>query len=326
MRSSELDNDLTRQHAGEPLGERIIVSGRVLDEDGRPIRGALVEIWQANAAGRYRHEVDRHPAPLDPNFSGAGRCLTDDDGRYRFVTVKPGAYPVGEPRERVASGAHPLLDLRARCSRSGWSRRCTSPAIRCSRTTRSSTRCATRRRASSSSRGSTSIQPRPSGRSGTSGTSSSRGANDPVGDVTLPRTPSQTVGPYYEIGLCRRPENELVPPASPAPCELTGQLLDGEATPVIDGMIEVWDAESRRWGRCGTDADGRFSFLVGRATRAHLEVYVFARGLLRHQLTRIYFPDAANEAPPTLVAEQEDGGLRFDIRLQGERQTVFFAV
>jgi protocatechuate 3,4-dioxygenase beta subunit len=88
-----LDADLTRQHNGEPLGERIIVSGRVLDEDGRPIAGALVEVWQANAAGRYRHEADRHPAPLDPNFSGAGRCLTDGDGNWRFVTVKPGAYP-----------------------------------------------------------------------------------------------------------------------------------------------------------------------------------------------------------------------------------------
>jgi protocatechuate 3,4-dioxygenase beta subunit len=89
------DDDLTRQHDGEPLGERIIVTGRVVDEDGRPIRAALVEVWQANAAGRYRHVVDEHPAPLDPNFSGAGRCLTDDEGRYRFVTVKPGAYPWG---------------------------------------------------------------------------------------------------------------------------------------------------------------------------------------------------------------------------------------
>ena len=89
----QLDHDLTQQHAGEPLGERIVVSGRVLDRDGRPVRRALVEIWQANAAGRYIHEGDRHPAPLDPNFTGAGRCLTDDDGRYRFVTVKPGAYP-----------------------------------------------------------------------------------------------------------------------------------------------------------------------------------------------------------------------------------------
>jgi protocatechuate 3,4-dioxygenase beta subunit len=88
-----LDADLTRQHAGEPLGERIIVHGRVLDGDGRPLANALVEVWQANAAGRYRHDRDRHPAPLDPNFSGGGRCLTDADGRYQFVTVKPGAYP-----------------------------------------------------------------------------------------------------------------------------------------------------------------------------------------------------------------------------------------
>jgi protocatechuate 3,4-dioxygenase beta subunit len=91
----ETDNDLTRQHEGDPLGERIVVSGRLLDDAGRPLRGALIEVWQANAAGRYRHEVDRHPAPLDPNFSGAGRCLTDGEGRYRFVSIKPGAYPWG---------------------------------------------------------------------------------------------------------------------------------------------------------------------------------------------------------------------------------------
>jgi len=91
----ELDHDLTRQHPGEPLGERIVVSGRVLGSDGRPLRGQLVEIWQANAAGRYDHDTDRHDAPLDPNFSGAGRALTDEDGWYRFVTIKPGAYPWG---------------------------------------------------------------------------------------------------------------------------------------------------------------------------------------------------------------------------------------
>ncbi|MFA6964218.1 protocatechuate 3,4-dioxygenase subunit beta [Bosea sp. (in: a-proteobacteria)] len=87
------DSDLTRQHQGEPLGERIIVSGRVLDEDGRPVPHTLVEIWQANAGGRYVHVRDQHPAPLDPNFTGAGRALTDAEGRYRFVTIKPGAYP-----------------------------------------------------------------------------------------------------------------------------------------------------------------------------------------------------------------------------------------
>ena len=90
-----LDHDLTRQHVGEPLGERIVVTGRVLDGDGRPVRNGLIEAWQANAAGRYAHHGDRHPAPLDPNFTGAGRCLTDSEGRYRFVTVKPGAYPWG---------------------------------------------------------------------------------------------------------------------------------------------------------------------------------------------------------------------------------------
>ncbi len=85
--------DLTRRHGGEPLGERIIVTGRVLDGDGRPVAETLVELWQANAAGRYALPGDDHPAPLDPNFTGVGRGLTDADGRYRFVTVKPGAYP-----------------------------------------------------------------------------------------------------------------------------------------------------------------------------------------------------------------------------------------
>ena len=87
------DADLTRQHAGEPLGERIVVTGRVLDEDGMPVRDTLVEVWQANSAGRYIDPADEHPAPLDPNFTGAGRCVTDAEGNYRFVTVKPGAYP-----------------------------------------------------------------------------------------------------------------------------------------------------------------------------------------------------------------------------------------
>ena len=89
------DNDLTRQHEGEPQGQRIIVSGRVTDADGRPVPDALIEIWQCNAAGRYRHELDQHDAPLDPNFSGAGRTVTDADGTYRFVTIEPGAYPWG---------------------------------------------------------------------------------------------------------------------------------------------------------------------------------------------------------------------------------------
>jgi protocatechuate 3,4-dioxygenase, beta subunit len=89
------DHDLTCHHDGEPMGQRISVEGRLLDTAGRPIPGQLIEVWQANAAGRYLHPTDNHPAPLDPNFDGYGRCLTGDDGRYRFVTVRPGAYPWG---------------------------------------------------------------------------------------------------------------------------------------------------------------------------------------------------------------------------------------
>jgi protocatechuate 3,4-dioxygenase beta subunit len=89
------DHDLTRQHAGEALGQRIVVSGQVRDGDGRPVPDVLVEVWQANAAGRYAHARDTWPAPLDPNFSGGGRVVTGPDGRYSFTTVKPGAYPWG---------------------------------------------------------------------------------------------------------------------------------------------------------------------------------------------------------------------------------------
>jgi protocatechuate 3,4-dioxygenase beta subunit len=100
-----LEADLTIQHRGEPIGERLVVTGRVLDGEGRPVRHQLVEVWQANAGGRYIHKRDQHPAPIDPHFTGVGRCLTDADG---------------------------------------WSRRCTSPATRCSRSTRSTRRSPTR--------------------------------------------------------------------------------------------------------------------------------------------------------------------------------------
>jgi protocatechuate 3,4-dioxygenase alpha subunit len=152
-------------------------------------------------------------------------------------------------------------------------------------------------------------------------------------------TPSQTVGPYYEIGLCRRSDSELAPRNAPDSVQLIGRLLDGQGTPIADGMIEIWDG--RRWGRSGTDSAGRFSFSVTKpaakpAETPRFDVYVFARGLLRHQLTRVYFPDEPNEGDSvyaalgdedrqTLVAQQESGALCFDIRMQGDRATVFFA-
>jgi protocatechuate 3,4-dioxygenase alpha subunit len=157
--------------------------------------------------------------------------------------------------------------------------------------------------------------------------------------MALPRTPSQTVGPYYSIGLCRRRANDLVPEGT----LLRGRLLDGAGAPV-DGMLELWDASARRWGRSPTDVNGQFEFRVGKpdaleAEAPHFEVLVFARGLLHHQLTRVYFPDeteanAADEVlqaltereRATLVAQAEDGALRFDVRLQGDGETVFFAL
>jgi protocatechuate 3,4-dioxygenase beta subunit len=109
----EEDNDLTVQHAEMPIGERIVVAGRVLDTEGKPLRNTLVEVWQANAAGRYLHTWDRWPAELDPNFSGAGRTITDDEGRYRFVTIRPGPYPWGN-HENAWRPAHIHFSLLGR--------------------------------------------------------------------------------------------------------------------------------------------------------------------------------------------------------------------
>ena len=132
------------------------------------------------------------------------------------------------------------------------------------------------------------------------------------------RTPSQTVGPFFTIGLCRRAENELDPDG----VELAGELLDGQGEAIPDGVIELWEPAGRRWGRCGTDDSGRFRFLVPRDVR-RLEASVFARGLLRHQLTRIYL-DGDGAEDETLVARRDGEAFRFDIRMQGDRATLFF--
>ena len=133
------------------------------------------------------------------------------------------------------------------------------------------------------------------------------------------RTPSQTVGPFYSIGLCRRPDDELAADG----VELAGQLLDGQGEPIVDGVVEVFDAATRQWGRSGTDGEGRFRFVVPRNAE-RLDAFVFARGLLRHQLTRIYLDGGANAEDETLIASRDGDGFRFDIRMQGEHATAFF--
>jgi protocatechuate 3,4-dioxygenase alpha subunit len=169
--------------------------------------------------------------------------------------------------------------------------------------------------------------------------------------MTLPPTPSQTVGPFFAIGLSREPQNEVAPAGSDGAVVLAGRVLDGDGAPVDDAMLEIWQADPSGayrgdygWGRCGTDADGRFSFVIEKpgsveGQAPHLDLLVFMRGLLKPVLTRVYFPDEAeaNAADPvlggipegdreTLVAEPADGGLHFDVRLQGDRQTVFFSL
>ena len=160
----------------------------------------------------------------------------------------------------------------------------------------------------------------------------------------LEPTPSQTVGPFFSIGLCRRPQHELVPEGTAGSVAIAGVVTDGDGEPVPDAMVEAWDRRGGRFGRCGTDAAGAYRLVSARPAPAdgqapHLAVLVFARGLLKPLLTRVYLPDeeAANAADPvlsaldpdqraTLVARSEDGGLRFDISLQGDRQTTFFAL
>jgi protocatechuate 3,4-dioxygenase alpha subunit len=133
------------------------------------------------------------------------------------------------------------------------------------------------------------------------------------------RTPSQTVGPYFSFGLCDRTRNEL-PGGS---VRVSGRVLDGNGVPVGDALVEVWDPGAG-FGRCGTNADGEYEFLLPAGARS-LELMVFARGLLKPVLTRLYLPGAAAQAEDrTMVAREEEDGLRFDLHLQGEEETAFF--
>jgi protocatechuate 3,4-dioxygenase alpha subunit len=173
--------------------------------------------------------------------------------------------------------------------------------------------------------------------------------------VAVPRTPSQTVGPFFGLGLCGRPQHELVAPGAPGAVEVRGRVLDGEGDPLPDALVEIWQADERGrrrpgfgFGRCGTDAGGGFRFLTvkpgaldgpGGRQAPRVDLLVFARGLLKPVLTRMYFPDeeAANAADPllsalpaearrTLVARPAGDGLAFDVHLQGDAETAFFAV
>jgi protocatechuate 3,4-dioxygenase beta subunit len=314
--------DLTRQHAGPPLGERIIVGGRVLDEDGRAVRNTLVEVWQAIAAGRYLHAVDQHDAPLDPNFTGCGRILTDDAGRYQVRTIRPGAYPWGNhhnawrPAHLHFSVFGPAFATRlvTQMYFPGDPLLAADPIFNCTADE------AARGRLVSVFDWPTTV---PSFALGYRFdiVLAGREATPLEPGTGLVATTSQTVGPFFSIGLDALKREDLAPPGALGErVTVEGRVLDGDRQPVPDAFLELWqanvhgkyahseDAQDKPldpgfggFGRAATDTDGRFRFTTvkpgptpgpaGRAQAPHIVVSVFARGLMKRLCTRIYFPD-----------------------------------
>jgi len=338
-RVNEKDNDLTAQHEGEPQGERIIIHGRVLDENGLPVPGILVEIWQANAAGRYNHKRDLHDAPLDPNFTGTGRTVTDADGWYQFQTIKPGAYPWGNHHNawRPAHihfslfGPSVLTRLVTQMYFPGDPLLEYDPIYNCVPDTRAKERL--------------------------------------IASFDLEKTiPFYALGYRWDIGLTWLNREDLTVAATLGErVAISGQVVDGNGDVVNDAMLEVWQANAagkydhpedeqdkaldpnfEGFGRVPVDAEGRFRFttikpgavpgLKGTTQAPHLVVLVFARGLVKHLLTRIYFDgEALNGDDPllacvpaerrrTLIAKQDAAGVyQWNVILQGtDEETVFF--
>jgi protocatechuate 3,4-dioxygenase beta subunit len=360
--------DLTRQHRGEPLGERIVVGGRVLDEDGRPLRRSLVEVWQANAAGRYLHPSDHHDAPLDPNFTGSARFLTDDEGRYRFVTIRPGAYPWGN-HPNAWRPAHVHFSVFG----PGFATRLVTqmyfpgdPLLPHDPIFNSTADAAARERLVSAFDWQAT---RPGYALGYrfDVVLAGRDATPVEAATPLEATPSQTVGPFFSIGLGWLSGCDIAPPGVAGErVHVSGRVVDGEGAPVPDALLELWQANARGryrhpedardepvepafdgFGRVATDEDGRFTFATvrpgpvpspaGALQAPHIAVSVFARGLMKRLVTRLYFPDQPENAGDfvlgrvpaarrrTLVAEgRPDGSLLWDVVLQGPEETVFF--
>ena len=277
------ESDLTRQHGAEPLGERIILTGQVFGADGRPAQHALVEIWQANAGGRYAHPVDDHPAALDPNFTGAGRCVTDGDGRYRFVTVKPGAYPWrNHPNAWRPAHVHFSVFGRTFAERLVTQMYFPADPLFAYDPIYQSVAAAEARDRLVATFDPVITEP--------------EWALGYRWDIALPghpaATPSQTIGPFFAIGLTE------IADAKPG-VALSGRVLDGAGAPVSDALLETWDPLSGRFGRCPTDADGAFHFTV--EPDHTVWISIFARGLLNRLVTK---------------CDGADGPLAIDIHLQ----------
>jgi protocatechuate 3,4-dioxygenase beta subunit len=362
------DGDLTRQHGAPPLGERIVVSGHVRDEDGRPVPHTLVEVWQANAAGRYQHPADQHDAPLDPNFTGCGHVLTDAEGHYRIVTIRPGAYPwrnhvnAWRPAHIHFSVFGPAFATRlvTQMYFPGDPLLADDPIFNCIADE------GARQRLVARFDWETTVPEHALGYRFDI-VVSGREATPVDVESSLQATTSQTVGPFFAVGLGWMTRNDLAPAGVPGVrVTIAGRVLDGKGMPVPDALLEVWQADAdgkfpneetaqRRhaeaafegYGRMPTDESGAFRLTTikpggvagpGGTTQApHIAVSVFARGLMRRLVTRIYFPDepanvtdfALNRVEPsrraTLVARAAgNGALEWNVVLQGPGETVFF--
>ncbi len=328
--------DLTSPRGLPAIGERIIVGGRVLDEDGRPLPRTLVEVWQANAAGRYFHAVDQHDAPLDPNFTGCGRILTDDEGRYRVVTIRPGAYPWGN-HENAWRPAHihfsvfgPAFATRlvTQMYFPGDPLLAADPIFNCTADENA------RGRLVSTFDWDTTVPGHALGYrfdivlAGRDATPLEPGAG-------LVATTSQTVGPFFSIGLDWLQRSELAPVAATGErIRVSGRVTDGDGEPVPDACLELWQANAhgryahpedtqprpldpafKGFGRVPTDREGRFHFTTvkpgsvpGPAATPqapHLAVSVLARGLMKRLVTRMYFPDEPANAADCVLAQVE---------------------
>jgi protocatechuate 3,4-dioxygenase, beta subunit len=346
------DADLNHQHPGQPIGQRIILFGRVLDSAGRPVPRTLIEIWQVNGAGRYADPTDAAFFPLDPNFTGSGRCITGEDGSFLFQTLRPAAYP-GQ-RGGLYRPSHIHVSLFGPYVASRLITQCyfeDDPLLSRDPIFQSVQNANGLRRMTARFVGErTELNGEDSAlayqwdivlRGGAlpSGTADTAGTSDGAGAETT--SPSQTIGPLYGFALMWPGSELAADPGQPGSVRIRGRVLDGGGSAVAypEGMLELWAGD--QFARTRTDADGGFTAVLAKPVAPagqapHVNVALFARGLLKQAQTRLYFPDESEanaadpvlaavpaERRPRLIARQDGDDLVFDIHLQGEQESVF---
>jgi protocatechuate 3,4-dioxygenase, beta subunit len=347
------DTDLNHQHPGQPIGQRIILFGQVLDSAGQPVPGTLIETWQVNGAGRYADPVDAAFLPLDPNFTGAGRCITGPDGSFQFLTLRPAAYP-GE-RGGLYRPSHIHVSLFGPYLASRLITQCyfaDDPLLQRDPIFQSVASGAAMRRMTSQFVGErTELNGEDSAlayrwnivlRGGVTSAEAAAAVPAAEGDGPETTSPSQTIGPLYGFALMWPGSELAASPGQPGSIRIRGRVFDGSGAVLAypESMLELWVGD--QFARTRTDADGAYTAVLTKPAAPagqapHVNVAVFARGLLKQAQTRLYFPDeaAANAADPVLAAvpagrrprligRREGDELVFDIHLQGDQESVFF--